>query len=741
MLSVGGGRAVSGCRHSDYRNVRWIQLQPSKTAACCRNRYLATRGRTNNVSGNTESGGISIGDSKISVPASRRRSERVELWTVLVVVLLGGFVRFWQSGLETVEHFDEGVYASVLWYDSLAGKPWPSREFFAPPGLPFLIEMASLLPGCARIAPFLPAMVFGSLTPLALWWTARAWYGRSAGFFALLVSAGSDYHILYSRMALTDVPVMFFIVLSVALGSIAVFRSSGRLAILSGIACGCGWWIKYTGWLPLAILLSGSTSWWLFSGRRSHSLLSLIKVQSLMVASSFLVFFPCWWSLLEVGGYRAVASSHSGYLNGFSAWSATLAAQLAFQFRMDGIVGASSLGLGFAIAGVYRCLAGLGFTWNAVERGALQHGERLRVLHICRLIGRVLVVSLAISIVALRARTPLLLCCMSVGGLAGMYLWPLTMLTRRQSSGKGQSSGAESVQVLEARGMANAQVDPALGFWINVAWLAGMLLVTPLYHPYSRLMFPLMTAVWLAAAGAVSWWLEANINAGASPESEYRGLSPLERIAGRITTGLLALALLASFLVMGPDGGLNFVPESELLSTRLFRDRHSIQTIAGRIASTCAASTEGIDVHPRTVITGEVFTASSLEGKRKNSPELPLRDTASLRLVPMVIYGYGEPALLMHLSETGAMALPVGYVNLPSSADSSATFLVLGPNAWRTPGFSEEWSLQEQSYDWIGDFDYRPGEITLMDLYSADFLARHNDVQTQRFEVYRRKSP
>ncbi|MEI7701452.1 MAG: hypothetical protein WCK86_16760, partial [Planctomycetia bacterium] len=82
-----------------------------------------------------------------------------------------------------------------------------------------------------------------------------------------------------------------------------------------------------------------------------------------------------------------------------------------------------------------------------------------------------------------------------------------------------------------------SRIDPILGFWINVAWLAGMLLVTPLYHPYSRLLFPLMTAVWLAAAGAVSWWLEVNINAGVSMEGGFRELSPLERIAGRITRG------------------------------------------------------------------------------------------------------------------------------------------------------------------------------------------------------------
>ncbi len=694
------------------------------------------------MAGSTESGGISIRHLKMPLHTNRHGSQRLEIWTVLFIFLLGCFVRFWQSGLETVEHFDEGVYASSLWYDSVAGTPWPSREFFAPPGLPFLIEMASLVPGCGTVAPFLPAMIFGALTPLVLWWTARAWYGKSAGLFALFVSAGSDYHILYSRMALTDVPALFFIVLSVALGSVAVYRRSGRLAILSGVACGCAWWIKYTGWLPLAILVSGSSAWWLFSSRRSHTLVSLLRLQFLMIASSCLVFFPCWWSLLDVGGYSAVASNHRAYLNGFSAWSATLSAQLAFQFRMDGIVGASSMGLGFAIAGLYRCLTGRGFTWNAVQAAWRQRqSDSLGLLPVCRLIGRVLVVSLAMTIVALRARTPLLLCCMSLGGLAGMYLWPLAFTARRRSSVGQQVSGNQAVTSPDAALATGSRIDPVLGFWINVAWLAGMLLVTPLYHPYSRLLFPLMTAVWLAAAGAVSWWLEANINAGVSMEGGFRELSPLERIAGRITSGLLALALLASFLVMGPDGGLDFVPESELLSSSLFQDRHSIEASAARIASTCAACTEGIDVRPGTVISDAVFSASSLQGKRTQSVELPLRDAASMRLIPMVIYGYGEPALLMHLNQFGATALPVGHVNLPASGDGSVAFLVLGPNAWRTPGFAEEWSLQEQNYDWIGDFKYRPGEVTLMDLYPADFLSRHDDVRAQRFEVYRRKSP
>ena len=193
----------------------------------------------------------------------------IEFLAITGFVLLGAFLRFADLSHEAVEHFDEGIYASPLWYDTQFETPYPLRHLFAPPLLSSMMESCSWIPGLAPYAPFLPSALLGTATILALWWLARSWFGKSAGIFMAAIVAMSDFHILYSRMALTDVACLFWIVISVAVGTQAIARSSFKHAAIAGFLCGLAWWTKYTGWLPLAILCSGSGFWWLWQGRRS----------------------------------------------------------------------------------------------------------------------------------------------------------------------------------------------------------------------------------------------------------------------------------------------------------------------------------------------------------------------------------------------------------------------------------------------------------------------------------------
>ena len=126
---------------------------------------------------------------------SIRPAEVVLLFAVLAA---GSLLRASSLHLEAVEHFDEGVYSSVLWYDAQAGTPWPSREFYAPPGLPLLIEICGLFPFAKTAAPFLPAVLCGLLMPLVAWWFNRRWFGSAAGLIAAGIIAGSDIHVMYS---------------------------------------------------------------------------------------------------------------------------------------------------------------------------------------------------------------------------------------------------------------------------------------------------------------------------------------------------------------------------------------------------------------------------------------------------------------------------------------------------------------------------------------------------------------
>ncbi|MCP4506524.1 MAG: hypothetical protein GY826_09035, partial [Fuerstiella sp.] len=190
-----------------------------------------------------------------------RRYSRQELLLVGMALLLGIAFRGLHSDQLAIEHFDEGIYASAAWYDSEAGQPWPMRHLYAPPLLPKTIQVLSAIPGLLSVAPFLPSMLLGSLTILLLWWLGRCMFGQSAGLLLVYVVGLSDFHILFSRMAMTDVPALFWISLAVGIGMHGLQSRSVRTMALAGLCAGIAWWTKYTGWLALAILLSGAGFW------------------------------------------------------------------------------------------------------------------------------------------------------------------------------------------------------------------------------------------------------------------------------------------------------------------------------------------------------------------------------------------------------------------------------------------------------------------------------------------------
>ena len=251
---------------------------------------------------------------------------KTEIALVSGFFVLGLLLRCWHLDRESVEHFDEGIYASVLWHDGMAGSPYPAREFYAPPMLSGMIDFFHVVPGVSRFAPFLPSLLFGSLSIIVFWRLARAWFGVAAGIFTASVVSMSDFHIIYSRMALTDVTCLFWLAASVYLGTVAVANSSFRTAVFSGVACGLAWWTKYTGWLPLAILTSGTTLWWVWRGKKVISAIRVLSILATIIVSAFATFAPWLWRLQAVGGYAAVTRNHAGYARSLS-WARSMRGQ------------------------------------------------------------------------------------------------------------------------------------------------------------------------------------------------------------------------------------------------------------------------------------------------------------------------------------------------------------------------------------------------------------------------------
>ncbi len=165
--------------------------------------------------------------------------DRKEWGLVLAIVLLGLFLRAMFPGRMAVEHFDEGVYASNLWFDADNRFRYPARHLYAPPLMPWLLEWSQVFFGPTHFGTMLVGIASGSLTILLIWWMVRAWFGIPAGIAAACLAAFSDYHAIYSRSALTE-PVLCFLLL----GSVYfVWISLVKLEFRPAVVCGNRHWV------------------------------------------------------------------------------------------------------------------------------------------------------------------------------------------------------------------------------------------------------------------------------------------------------------------------------------------------------------------------------------------------------------------------------------------------------------------------------------------------------------------
>jgi len=680
------------------------------------------------------------------------RSMLIEYPAVVGFFILGVSLRIAHLEHEAVEHFDEGIYASVLWYDGQFNEPYPARHLYAPPLISTLMEFGSWIPGLARYAPFLPSALLGSLTIPAMWLLARSWFGKPAGIFISAVVAMSDFHILYSRMALTDVACLFWIISSVGLGTRAVSRQCFRTAVAAGLVCGLAWWTKYTGWLPLAILCSGSGLWWMLHGRKSMTFMRFTGILAMIVLVATLTFAPWWWQLRDVGGYQSVAAVHASYLTGSSSWTKNLARQLTDQFLFDGYTGQLSLALGLGIAGLLRWTSARS-TWNAAP-GSSNPTDAV-VLPPLSLLVRFATAAIALSVISIRIRTPLMLICLAVGGLSGIYLWPVLQRLWQRRELNDLSPTSPGALPLSAMDLDCApKIDPTLGFCMTLTWFVGMLFSTPMYSPYSRLFFPLLAAVWLAAAGGVSWWLESNLSVARRIVGTGE-TAPKRTWGQQLVSAMLAAAVVSSFLQFDDNNELKFVSQADLFRTSLFVDRGSIVMAAESIADACVrdatnGDTAGGNSGASSTIDMNSFTPEALlaasqntvdsERQRADAQQSESFSPHERRRIEMVIYVYGEPALLFHLNQTGVIVAPVSHLNLRDPGDRAPavpTFVVFGPNAKRTEGFWEELMQRSQHFRPVTKINYSPGEVMLRDMFDPGWLKEHPEAASQTLEVHR----
>ncbi len=273
---------------------------------------------------------------------------------LFIILLLTVALRLWGYSASRVEHFDEGVYASNIWFNEDEGYRYPDRHLYAPPLLPTFIEWSHVILGPTALAPLLPGLLSGIATVPLLWWFGRKIAGPLAGLSAAALLATNEAHILYSRTALTEPLLCFWMLLAVYLAhqSFLCFYRYEKLSTqsclfsaLAGLTAGLAWLTKYNGWLALAVIFSASVAWGIFSrfSFRKWKLLAIHCVVILLMA--LLIWLPYLSSLQKFGGYATVAGNHQQYFVGLTGWVDSLLTQISKQLQLIGFTTACGFGI------------------------------------------------------------------------------------------------------------------------------------------------------------------------------------------------------------------------------------------------------------------------------------------------------------------------------------------------------------------------------------------------------------
>lgn len=268
--------------------------------------------------------------------------QRFEWLTAAALALLALLVRLPNFNQLGLTHFDEGGYAVGAL--ALARGEGPDQflsqqHFLSPPGYFGLGGMFMQVVGESATVLFLISLFFGALTAPLLFALVRESASRGSAAGAGVLLATSDFHVHYSRMALTDVSFTFLLLLALLLFTRGFRTDRMSTYLMAGIVVGFAWLTKYHGWLAglVAILAHGPRL------KERGVQLRLIASASMAIA-----LYAPWYFHVESlpGGYAALTAEQGRFL---SDWT-NLVQHIWLQVDAQRFLESPLSGVGFALA-------------------------------------------------------------------------------------------------------------------------------------------------------------------------------------------------------------------------------------------------------------------------------------------------------------------------------------------------------------------------------------------------------
>ena len=582
---------------------------------------------------------------------------RTEWYWLLGAILFGAILRLSFPGRMAVEHFDEGVYASNFWFEVEQGGEYPARHLYAPPLLPMAIEWTMIVASLCGIKPtgfipMIPSLIAGLATIPSMWWVGRRWFGPSAGIVAAWLVAASDFHASYSRAALTDVPVCLFMLWGVYFIWQALQTGTRRDILLAGLFTGLAWWTKYNGWLPLAIGLSGGAAWQLSLPRADRRLRQFATRWSLVALTAFAIWSPVLWGLQKHGGYAVVAANHRQYVVGITGWTSSALRQLTHVGLYD-----NWLGVGNEAYLVQRRKASAARLEKFVvttfdspyipsETRAIElldhRGVSDEVLHVNVGVWDIITWNIFASQFGRCLRPTLIL-----GGAVCLFL--------------AASLGVIWMSVRHRR------AGSALQMWMCMAWLFGMTVATPFYHPYPRLVLPWLMAVWMSVGLTTNLLTKRDV----SPSTPFRGH------ASRWQPHWIEISFIAWLVVCGST-------RCGLGTAHAWQDRSAMKTVADKV-------------------TARIREKTRASGYPENEA---------------IVYILGEPAFLFHLRAAGLpLATPIQNLAFLSTSPQRPTFFLTTNHGTLATDVEQELRNRQEAWSGVSILNpnFRPSHLVCYD--------------------------
>jgi dolichyl-phosphate-mannose-protein mannosyltransferase len=699
---------------------------------------------------------------------------RTELVAILVITVAGFAARFAFLNELAIEHFDEGVYASNLWFPD-EGYQYPDRFLYAPPLLPSLIEWSMIFFGQARWVPFLPSLILGSLTVPLAWWSVRRWSSGASGVAAAGLLSLNDFHIAMSRSALTDAPMVFFLLLAVWLAVEALADRNLRLSAVAGFATGLTWAIKYNGWLPIAIAVSGSAAAWIFWPREKSLTKgdegrlpagSIVACLAVVTLTAVATWFPVWWELQPIGGYSRVADNHRNYVTGFAEWWPAATRHEAVQRHyagwptlLSGWLAVVCSALVFRVErstwndasppqddsnrgsiradeqGVKRS------TWNSendteqqldkASAGASTSTVKRSTWNESRFINTALMTAALVGAVALSPVVALgiwsLIEFLASGkSVRRIHQRRLDVSSSKASDDKRRSK-SRSKEATDSDGNSTSERARRswFGVWLHLAWLCGLALATPLYRPYPRLILPLLCVGCVGTGLAIVRLLHGRLFNARSSSASFDATETLPQKNADSNDGS-SEGELSSNAVANAESDPRPAAHSNWLRTVwltlvvglcLWRANDHRAPAWQNRAALAEIAEQAVAV-----------AAENCKGSR------PIKDDFTF-----VMYSYGEPGLMFHVANSGAPILPIMDLSFARPGSDHAripTFVLAGPHAWKSSQFGDEFrALPEEAMIEVAEFPYRVSDFVLLDDHAPRQLSKHRDDVVKLYRV------